>query len=229
MLYFCPISTVGLLKSARFPESALISLAEVIMSTVSLVVALLEKVSLVLVVLYLLERAGFFRRILRKDFNLGNQAFLVIVFGALSLYGTYSGVKLTSGTIVNIREMAPMAAGLVAGPVVGILVGLIGGIHRYFQGGLTALPCAISTTVAGLAAGVIFVASKKGLVVVWGAAAFAVLMEAAAMGLIMLLARPYADAWQAVQVIALPMILANAAGVTIFVFMMKSVIKEKYL
>ena len=199
------------------------------MSTVSLVIALLEKVSLVLVVLYLLGRTRLFVRMLQKDSNLRNRAFLVIVFGALSLYGTYSGVKLPSGTIVNIREMAPMAAGLLAGPVVGVIVGLVGGIHRYFQGGLTALPCAISTVVAGLAAGVIFVVSKKGLVHVWGAAVFAVLMETASMGLILLLARPYSDAWQAVQVIALPMILANVAGVAILVFMMKSVIKEKYL
>ena len=199
------------------------------MSTVSLVIALLEKVSLVLVVLYLLARTGLFVRILQRDFNLGNRAFLVIVFGALSLYGTYSGVKLPSGTIANIREMAPMAAGLLAGPVVGTVVGLVGGIHRYFQGGLTALPCAISTIIAGLGAGIIFVASKKGLVAVSVAAVFAVLMEAAAMGLILLLARPYAAAWQAVQVIALPMILANAAGVAILVFMMKNLIKEKYL
>jgi len=199
------------------------------MSIVALVVALLEKVSLVLVVLYLLARTGLFVRILQRDFNLGNRAFLVIVFGALSLYGTYSGVRLPSGTIANIREMAPMAAGLLAGPVVGTVVGLVGGIHRYFQGGLTALPCAISTIIAGLGAGIIFVASKKGLVAVSVAAVFAVLMEAAAMGLILLLARPYAAAWQAVQVIALPMILANAAGVAVFVFMMKNMMGEHQL
>jgi sigma-B regulation protein RsbU (phosphoserine phosphatase) len=35
-----------------------------------------------------------------------------------------------------------------------MLAGLIGGIHRYFLGGFTAIPCALATVIAGLAEGI---------------------------------------------------------------------------
>lgn len=54
-------------------------------------------------------------------------------------------------------------------------------------------------------------------------------MEAAAMGLILLLVRPYSETIKVVKTISLPMIIGNAAGVTIFIYMMKNLIKEKYL
>ncbi len=199
------------------------------MQSLSLIVSLLEKVSLVLLVLYLASRTRPFGQVLQKDFNAGNRVVLIIVFAALSIYGTYSGVKLESGAIVNIREMAPMAAGLVGGPIVGFAVGLVGGIHRYTLGGLTALPCGISTTLAGLAAGLVLYGNKGKLISVRAAVLFAVLIEAAAMGIILLIARPFSQALDAVRVIAVPMISVNAIGVAVFVFMMRNVTREKYL
>ncbi len=76
----------------------------------------------------------------RKGWNI--KIIFGIVMGLLAIYGTIMDTKLPDGTIVDVRELAPMIAGVAAGPVGGTLAGLIGGIHRYSVGGATELPCA---------------------------------------------------------------------------------------
>src|SRR4030042_5538741 len=73
----------------------------------------------------------------------------VLTFGAFSIFGTYAGIPLPSGAIVNIRDFAPMVAGLTAGPLIGLYVGLIGGGHRLFLGGFTCVSCGVATNLAG--------------------------------------------------------------------------------
>ncbi|HMK15734.1 MAG TPA: LytS/YhcK type 5TM receptor domain-containing protein, partial [Methanomicrobiales archaeon] len=73
----------------------------------------------------------------------------ILVFGLFSIFGTYIGTTENTGAIVNIRDLAPMVAGLVAGPYVGLAVGLIGGVHRFFMGGPSAVPCSLATVLAG--------------------------------------------------------------------------------
>jgi len=100
--------------------------------------------------------------------------------------------------------------------MIGIGAGLIGGVHRYFLGGLTQIPCPLATVVAGLAAGMIYKQRKGGFISVWQAALLTILIESLHMGLILLIARPYSEALQVVKLISLPMILANAIGIAIF-------------
>jgi len=120
----------------------------------------------------------------------------VLIFGGFAIYGTYSGIRLPSGTIVNFRDIGPIAAGLI--------------------GGLTQIPCPLATVVAGLAAGMIYKQRKGGFISVWQAALLTILIESLHMGLILLIARPYSEALQVVKLISLPMSLANAIGIAIF-------------
>jgi two-component system LytT family sensor kinase len=53
--------------------------------------------------------------------------------------------------------MVVMVSGLFGGPVIGIPVGLISGAYRYTLGGVTALPCALSTVIAGIVGSLVFV------------------------------------------------------------------------
>ncbi|MBI4332115.1 MAG: hypothetical protein HY673_12615 [Chloroflexi bacterium] len=62
-----------------------------------------------------------------------------------------------------------------------------------------------------------------------GAAAFGVLMEAAAMVLILLLAPPFYQAVEVVKVIAFRMMVANAASVAVFSSMVRNLVKETFL
>jgi sigma-B regulation protein RsbU (phosphoserine phosphatase) len=195
-----------------------------------LFVGLIDEVGLIVTMLaYLITNTEYFKEILNKKFSLRNQVYLIVIFGAVSIYGTYGGVihKLeVYGAFTNIRDIGPMVAGLIGGPAMGVAVGLIGGVHRYFLGGFTALPCALATVLVGLFGGILYRLRKGTFVSVAGAVTFAALMEAFHMVLVLLLARPYSQAVLVVKEVAMPMIVANALGIMIFAFMISNKIKE---
>ena len=188
------------------------------LSVLGILLSLLAQACLVAVVFYLLFQIRFFQRMLAGKPNLLDQLILAIIFGALAVYGTYSGVQ-TSGAIANIRNLGPMVGGFLGGPLAGLGAGLIGGIHRYYMGGFTAVPCALGTITSGLAAGIIYLL-LKGNLGVWKPALYAFVMECADMGLLLLMAQPFDKALTLVSIIAVPMILADTAGVAIFAFML---------
>jgi sigma-B regulation protein RsbU (phosphoserine phosphatase) len=196
-------------------------------SVTNILVDLIKTACVVVAFAYIVTRAGFFTEILNKKFNLKNQAILILLFGVLSIFGTYGGLTLPSGAIANIRDLGPMVAGLVGGPLVGLGAGLIGGIHRYFLGGFVCIPCALSTIIAGLLGGAIYKLKRGEFVAVWQAILFAVFMESLHMGLTLLIAKPYGQALAVVQEVILPMTGANALGIAIFAFIIRNLITEK--
>ena len=86
------------------------------------------------------------------------QLIIGILFGGVSAFASSYGVQWL-GTIVNVRDAAPLSAGLIFGAPAGIISGVIGGLYRWFSvywgaGTYTRLACAIATILAGfLAAG----------------------------------------------------------------------------
>ena len=166
-------------------------------------------------VAYLVTRTRYFQQIVQHQFTLLNRALFILVFGALAIFATYAGIPVP-GAIANVRDLGPMIAGLLGGPVIGLGAGLFGGVHRYFLGGLTGRPCALATVLAGLFGGLIYLRRDGTFIGVPGAVVFAALMESLHMGLILLLAEPYADAVAVVKMISVPMVLANALGMLIF-------------
>ena len=56
---------------------------------------------------------------------------------------------------MNVRIIAVMSGGILFGPWVGIITGIIAGTHRYLIdiGGVTAVPCFITSIIAGLLSG----------------------------------------------------------------------------
>ena len=119
-----------------------------------------------------------------------------------------------------------MIAGLVGGPWVGLGAGLIGGVHRYFIGGFTAIPCALGTIISGLAAGIVY-KLLKGDIGIWRPMLFAFIMESMDMALLLLMARPFGDALNLVQIIAMPMILGDTIGIAIFAFMLGNLTRDR--
>ncbi len=141
-----------------------------------------------------------------------------VVLGLLAIYGTLMGTKLADGTIINVRELAAMMAGVVGGPIAGVVAGLIGGIHRYTIGGATALPCTISTILIGVISGLV---STKilGKMYLLKSAALGLVAESGAMGLILLLVQPFDAALNIVSQIAIPMIAANTIGLVLWMYL----------
>ena len=84
------------------------------------------------------------------------QIIIGILFGAASAFASSYGVQWL-GAVVNVRDSAPLSAGLIFGAPAGIISGLIGGIYRWFSvywgaGTYTRLACSIATILAGFMA-----------------------------------------------------------------------------
>lgn len=83
-----------------------------------------------------------------------------VIFGIISIIGSEFGIVARSGAIINVRDAAPICAGLIFSAPAGIIAGIIGGIERflsvYWGGGeFTRWACSISTIFVGLfAAGI---------------------------------------------------------------------------
>ena len=191
-----------------------------------LVVDLVKSMAVVIVVAYLFTRTRLYRQVL--DDRLGRQSrlLLVLIFGAFSVWGTLSGVDV-NGAIANTRDLGPALGGLIGGPVVGIGAGLIGGAQRLAMGGWTAVPSALGAVAAGVAGGAVFLLCKRRVAPVWAAMLLAVFTESVLMGLNLLMAKPFDQALQLVQDVILPMILVNAAGMGLFVFIVRNEARER--
>ncbi|OPZ35821.1 MAG: Phosphoserine phosphatase RsbU [Tenericutes bacterium ADurb.BinA155] len=88
------------------------------------------------------------------------QALIGLVFGGLAVLGTEFGVKL-GDAIMNVRDAAPLAAGLFFGWPAGVIAGVIGGLERLFSGlygdagSYTVVACTIATAIAGIFGGLL--------------------------------------------------------------------------
>ena len=106
--------------------------------------------SIVTVALYYIDK----KILVRK--NVSEKAIQIIfgiVFGLIAVSGTEFGVEI-AGAVMNIRDAAPLCAGLFFGCPAGIIAGLIGGIERWFSvywgvGELTRVACTLGTIFAG--------------------------------------------------------------------------------
>ena len=92
----------------------------------------------------------------KKIPNIAKQIIIGILFGGVSAFASSYGVQWL-GTTVNVRDAAPLSAGLIFGAPAGIISGLIGGLYRWFSvywgGGMyTRLACSIATILAGFMA-----------------------------------------------------------------------------
>ncbi len=196
-------------------------------STLHYLLVLVEKTCVIIVIAYIVSRIKYFQEILEGKFTLKNQAVIILLFGIISIFGSYSGIDVF-GAIANVRDLGPMIAGLIGGPIVGLGTGLVGGIYRYFfLGGPTTLPCSIATILAGLFAGIIFMVNGRKFIGIFGAVIFAVLMEMFHMLLTIFLVQPYSQALAIVEEVSVPMIFANAMGILVFSLIISNLLREK--
>jgi len=186
---------------------------------------LVKLMAVIAVIAYLVTRTRWFFDVCNRKVTVKNGIFLVGIFGALSIFGNYSGVEIL-GAIANVRDLGPMIAGLLGGPAVGLATGLLGGVYRYSMGGFTAVPCAISTALSGLFGGIIWTWKKKLIGALW-ATLFAFSMESFHMALTLALAQPFSEALSVVQAVYLPMAFGNSAGMAVFAFIVDNVVKER--
>lgn len=108
-----------------------------------------------LICLFFLIRLRLFRELLHKSAHTPKELLAVtVIFSLFAIFSTWSGVPV-EGSLVNVRIIAVMSGGILFGPWVGGIVGLIAGVHRYLidAGGVTAVPCFITSIIAGVISG----------------------------------------------------------------------------
>jgi len=120
-----------------------------------MLLAVFDRAALMLICLFFLIRIRLFRELLHKSAHTPRELLAVTaIFSLFALFSTWSGVPV-EGSLVNVRIIAVMSGGILFGPWVGIITGVIAGIHRYLIaiGGITSMPCLLTTIVAGCLSG----------------------------------------------------------------------------
>ena len=119
-----------------------------------LIIPVLLNCILVLIV-YLADKFTVFKKLTNRK----KLIIIGVLFGCSSAFASSYGVEWL-GTVVNVRDAAPLSAGLIFGGTAGIIAGAIGGLYRWFSvywggGEYTQLACSLATILAGImAAGV---------------------------------------------------------------------------
>ncbi|WP_404454612.1 LytS/YhcK type 5TM receptor domain-containing protein [Oceanobacillus kapialis] len=208
---------------------------------IDLLITMLERVGILVAVAFVVTRFRFFQDMIHQDqLNRKQHYTAILFFGLFGIMGTYYGVALHTGTlgfnsvtmnlaaeeaIANSRVIGVVIAGLLGGYRVGIGAGLIAGIHRLTLGGFTAVSCSLASVIAGVIAG--YFRKKEKYIKLPTAFLIGALAESIQMLIILILSRPFEMAWTLVQIIGIPMILANGFGTAIFVLIVQSVVNEK--
>lgn len=193
-----------------------------------LLVSLLERLGLFAVGFLLLMRFSVFKRLMTGKATRYEKLILSIFFGLFGIGGTYLGVPVQDA-IANSRVVGVALGGILGGPLVGFFAGIIAGGHRFFIdiGGFTATACGIATILEGLMGALLYHRFKRERFDAATAFFVGVGVEVLQMVIILLLARPFDAAFHLVQVIGIPMIMANSIGLAVFVKLVGSVSMEQ--
>jgi phosphoserine phosphatase RsbU/P len=162
------------------------------------------------------------RRVIFKRGCLTDYIIFISLFGIFSIFGTYIGYNDSYGAITNIRDLSPIIGGLIAGPYVGLAIGLIGGIHRFFLGGVTCISCSLSTILAGLFAGLIYRLNSEKLLDIIPGMLFAAAVELMHALLALLLVHPYTIALDIISSSTPQMMIANSLGIAISIIILRN-------
>ena len=153
------------------------------------------------------------------------QVIIGVVFGGLAVLGTEFGVTL-SGATLNVRDAAPLCAGLIFGAPAGIIAGVIGAAERWLAvywgaGTYTRLACTLATLCAGLFGAGLRVYMLDDKKPQWFYALLVGLVTEV-LHMLMIFVTNMNDVGQAFAVVrlcALPMISANGFAVTLAVLL----------
>ena len=147
---------------------------------------------------------------------MAKQIVIGILFGGVSAFASSFGVEML-GTVVNVRDAAPLSAGLIFGAPAGIVSGVIGGSYRFFlgAGNETRIACSIATVLSGLMAAGLRKRMFDNKKPTWGyGVCIAIACEVIHMILIFLTNMGNSsDAFEFVKGATIPMIIGNSIAV----------------
>lgn len=183
------------------------------------------------IIIYLLERYTSFKNC--KYYK--KQTIIGLLFGLLAVFASEYGVQI-SGAVINVRNAAPLSAGLIFGAPAGVISGLIGGAYRWFSvfwgaGTYTRLACTIAVIIAGFLAGILrkLMFDDKKPTFVYGVG-ISLVCEIMHMLLIFITnINDAANAFIFIQQATLPVIAGNALAVGSAIFAVSLLGREKII
>lgn len=161
-----------------------------------------------------------------SQWRIARQWIIGLAFGVLAILSTEFGISIEEGAVMNVRDAAPLCAGLFFGAPAGFLAGVIGALHRwlcvYWGGGtVTRLACSLATFLAGIFSGImrrnIFEGRKPGALSAFGLGATMEVLH-----MLLVLATNLSDvplAFAFVQACAAPMIFCNGLAMFLAAFL----------
>ncbi|GAB6107577.1 LytS/YhcK type 5TM receptor domain-containing protein [Fusibacter bizertensis] len=190
---------------------------------------LLERLGLIVIFAFVMSKTMFFKKYVVSESQSVFEKILYGVFwGLLGILMTLLGTPV-SGGVANSRTIPVLLSGIIGGPFVGVISGLVAGLHRmfFYQGGdLTAFSCGVSTIIAGIIGGL----SKQSLDLkknkYFYGFLLGIIVEVIQMILILLLAKPFDQAYALVKIIFLPMTFLNALGIGMFLLFIQQIYDE---
>ena len=161
--------------------------------------------------------------------NRWKQLAVGLSFGIVAILATEFGIPV-EGAVLNVRNAAPLTAGLIFGWPSGLISGFVGGVERWFSasGDYTRLACSVGTIVAGIFGASVrkFMMDNKKASWFYGLAV-GVTTEVLHMLLVFLTnASDIQRAFTVVQICAVPMILANSLSVMLSIIAITLLVKR---
>jgi len=189
----------------------------------SIIFELVQLVCVIILASYFFIRTKVFQRCISGHGSSRDKIILTLVFGAFSIYGNVSGIWLY-GSEANVRDLGPVIAGLLFGPGIGVSSAIIGAVFRFSLGGVTVIPCTLTTLFAGIFAGLIWWVNKKKYIGTFRAILFILLLEIIHLTLIILLSGTSIDVLAIVTTMWILMVPLYVIGISVF-----SIIYEQYV
>lgn len=184
------------------------------------------------VLLYVAERKTRYGKLPYKI----RQLICGLLYGVIAVFSsTNLGGVDVGGAIMNVRDAAPLCAGLIFGVPAGLIAGIIGGVFRYIAvfwglaGAYTQLACSISTVLAGIIAGLLrkFMFDNKKPTWIYG---IGIAMITEVLHMLMIFFTNMNDvstAFGFVKRCTVPMVIGNGVAVGLAVLLVCVIGKEK--
>lgn len=193
-----------------------------------LIKSLINNIGYFILIAFVLSQCESLKNIIiKEELSKKDLVILSILFGGLGILGTYIGTEI-HGAIANTRIVGVMAGGIFCGPIVGIASAIISGTHRIFidSGGVTAIPCAITTVASGFIGGILHKYANQTNRWIYGFIG-GIGVETLEMIFILMFSKPFDLALHIVKKIYIPMGFANAIGIALLILLIENIYEQK--
>lgn len=184
---------------------------------------LIHLICVIILISYFFIRTAVFSRVVHGMGTIRDKVIIILLFGAFSIYGNVSNIWL-NGSQANVRDLGPVIAGLMFGPMIGIGTAIIGAGFRLSQGGITVVPCTLTTIIAGILAGVVWKLNKGRYIGTMRAVLFIIIIELIHLILIILMAGSGPEVMDIIETMWLIMFPLYIIGISVF-----SIVYANYL